>query len=221
MYFHFEYSVEIPSYSYLVGTGGSYGEEAVENSLQKRFFQVWNTDGNSLQWWACDQLFKFDLTAEDPKNLSQLTPAMFIQDIETVGVPDLEHLNEVNITNHFFKYQQWQRKDLWNMFRSTWVFQLNKSGRRTNRNRSRWFSPSLMQETKIDWTGQRRTRCSYLPCRWQWHQGEVRTGIWEMTRPVQMGFPIADEPGQSHSPMQWGVKTTGDWWCGPLADSTT
>jgi len=40
MYFHFEYSVEIPSYSYLVGTGGSYGEEAVENSLQKRFFQV-------------------------------------------------------------------------------------------------------------------------------------------------------------------------------------
>ena len=213
MNFYFEYSVEIqPSYSCLVGTGGSYGEEAVENRLQKTFFQVWNTDGNSLQWWACDQLFKFDLTAEDPTNLSQLTPAMFIQDIETVGVPDLDHLSEVNITKHFFK---------WDMFRSTWVFQLNKRGRRTSRNRSKWFSPSLMQETKTDWTGQRRTRCSHLPCRWQWHQGEVRTGVWELTRPVQMGFPITDEPGQSHFPMQWGVKTTGDWWYEPPADSTT
>jgi hypothetical protein len=40
------------------------------------------------------------LTAEDPKNLSQLTPGMVIQDIETVGVPDLDHLSEVSITNH-------------------------------------------------------------------------------------------------------------------------
>jgi hypothetical protein len=122
--------------------------------------------------------------------LSQLTPAMFIQDIETVGVPDLDHLSEVNITNHFFKYQQWQRKDLWNMFRSTWVFQFNNRGGRTSRKRSRWFSPSLMQKTKIGWTGQRRTRCSHLPCRWQWQQGKVRTAIWEVTRPVQRVYPL-------------------------------
>jgi len=144
MNFHFEHSVEIqPSYSCLVGTGGSYGEEAVENHLWKSFSQVWNADGNSLQWQACDQLFKFDLNAEDPKNLSQLTPAVFIQDTETVSVPDLDHLSEVNFTNHFFKYQQWQRKDLWNMFRSASVFQFNNRGKRTSRKRSRWFSPSL------------------------------------------------------------------------------
>jgi hypothetical protein len=41
MNFHFEYSVEIqPFYSCLVGTGGSYGEEAVENRLQKSFSEV-------------------------------------------------------------------------------------------------------------------------------------------------------------------------------------
>lgn len=60
----------------------------------------------------------------------------------------------------------------------------------TSRNRSRWFYPSLTQKTKIGWTGQRRTRCSHLPCRWQWHQGEVRTAIWEVTRPVQWVFPL-------------------------------
>jgi len=41
---------------------------------------------------------------------------MFIEDIQTVGVPDLDHLSEVNITNHFFKYQQKQIKVILSQF---------------------------------------------------------------------------------------------------------
>jgi hypothetical protein len=43
--------------------------------------------------------------SEDPKDLSPLTSAMFIHNIQIVSVQDLDHLSEVSNTNQF-KYQQ-------------------------------------------------------------------------------------------------------------------
>jgi hypothetical protein len=49
--------------------------------------------------------------SEDPGDLSALTPAMFIQDMQTVGVPDLDHLDEVSISKRF-RYLQNLRETL-------------------------------------------------------------------------------------------------------------
>jgi hypothetical protein len=58
--------------------------------------------------------------SEDPGDLSPLTPAMFIQDIQTVGVPDLDHLDEVNISKRF-RYQQNLRDTLRRRFRDEYL----------------------------------------------------------------------------------------------------
>ncbi|KAG8183658.1 hypothetical protein JTE90_010133 [Oedothorax gibbosus] len=48
---------------------------------------------------------------------------MFLQDMQTVGVPDLDHLDEVDVTRRF-RYQQKLREELRKRFRSEYLGQL-------------------------------------------------------------------------------------------------
>ncbi|GFT68942.1 hypothetical protein NPIL_677431 [Nephila pilipes] len=57
---------------------------------------------------------------------------MFIQDIQTVGVPDLDILDNVNLTKRF-RYQQRLRNDLRKRFREEYLSllvqqQINEAG---------------------------------------------------------------------------------------------
>ncbi|GFV03712.1 DUF5641 domain-containing protein [Trichonephila clavipes] len=42
--------------------------------------------------------------SEDPDDLTPLTPSMFLPDIQTVGVPDLDNIDNINLTKRF-RYQ--------------------------------------------------------------------------------------------------------------------
>jgi len=58
--------------------------------------------------------------SEDPRDLFPLTPAMFLQDIQTVGMPDLDHLDKVNFSRRF-RYQQNLRETLRRRFRDEYL----------------------------------------------------------------------------------------------------
>ncbi|CAL1273138.1 unnamed protein product [Larinioides sclopetarius] len=70
--------------------------------------------------------------SEDPDDLTPLTPSMFIQDIQTVGVPDLDNIDNINLTKRL-RYQQRLRSDLRKRFREEYLSllvhqQINKVG---------------------------------------------------------------------------------------------
>ncbi|GFV59961.1 integrase catalytic domain-containing protein [Trichonephila clavipes] len=54
--------------------------------------------------------------SEDQDDLTFLTPSMLLQDIQTVGVPDPDNIDNINITKTLM-YQQILRNDLRNRFR--------------------------------------------------------------------------------------------------------
>ncbi|GFT75690.1 uncharacterized protein NPIL_348541 [Nephila pilipes] len=69
---------------------------------------------------------------QDPEDLTPLTSAMFIQDFQTVGAPDLDNLDNVNLTKRL-RYQQRLRNDLRKRFREEYLSllvqqQINKAG---------------------------------------------------------------------------------------------
>lgn len=66
--------------------------------------------------------------SENSEDLSPLTPAMFLQDNRTVGVPDLDHMDNINLAKRI-RYQQTLREELRKRFRSEYLGQLllNKS----------------------------------------------------------------------------------------------
>ncbi|GFX71568.1 hypothetical protein TNCV_2695561 [Trichonephila clavipes] len=45
--------------------------------------------------------------SEDPDDLTPLTPSMFFQDIQTVGVPDLDNIDNINLTKRLREQQSW------------------------------------------------------------------------------------------------------------------
>ncbi|XP_042910984.1 uncharacterized protein [Parasteatoda tepidariorum] len=61
--------------------------------------------------------------SEDPEDLTPLTPAMFLQDVQTVGVPDLDNLDSVNLAKRC-RYQQKLREDLRKRFREEYLSML-------------------------------------------------------------------------------------------------
>ncbi|XP_054713055.1 uncharacterized protein LOC129222566 [Uloborus diversus] len=58
--------------------------------------------------------------SEDPQYLVPLTPSMFIQDIRTVGVPDLDHLDTTNLSRRL-RYQQRLRNEFRRSFRDEYL----------------------------------------------------------------------------------------------------
>ncbi|GFQ86221.1 hypothetical protein TNCT_307881 [Trichonephila clavata] len=60
------------------------------------------------------------ISLKDPDNLIPLTPRMFIQDIPTVGVPDLNKLDTNNVKRRL-KYQQSLRQHLRSRFRHEYL----------------------------------------------------------------------------------------------------
>lgn len=58
--------------------------------------------------------------SEDPNDLIPLTPSMFIQDIPTVGVPDLDELDKTDV-NKRWKHQQMLREHLRKRFRREYL----------------------------------------------------------------------------------------------------
>ncbi|GFX32597.1 DUF5641 domain-containing protein [Trichonephila clavipes] len=70
--------------------------------------------------------------SEDPDDLASLTSSMFLQDIQTVGVPDMDNIDSINLTKRL-RYQQRLRNDLRNRYRDEYLSLLvhqdvNKAG---------------------------------------------------------------------------------------------
>jgi hypothetical protein len=61
--------------------------------------------------------------SEDSRDPLPLTPAMYPQDVPQVGVPDLDHLDNVELTERL-RYQQRLREELRKRFRSEYLSQL-------------------------------------------------------------------------------------------------
>jgi hypothetical protein len=62
--------------------------------------------------------------SEESRDPLPLTPAMYLQDVPlVVGVPDLDHLDELDL-NKRLRYQQLLREDLRKRFRSEYLSQL-------------------------------------------------------------------------------------------------
>ncbi|GFY17784.1 integrase catalytic domain-containing protein [Trichonephila clavipes] len=54
--------------------------------------------------------------SEDSDELQPITPAMFLQEIPEVGVPDLDHIDKISLTRRL-RYQQKLREELRKRFR--------------------------------------------------------------------------------------------------------
>ncbi|GFV89365.1 integrase catalytic domain-containing protein [Trichonephila clavipes] len=75
--------------------------------------------------------------SEDPDNLTPVTPSMLLQDIQTVGVSDLDNIDSINLIKRL-GYQQRLRNDLMNRFRDEYLSLLvhqesNKAGLKEGR----------------------------------------------------------------------------------------
>ncbi|XP_035224399.1 uncharacterized protein LOC118197041 [Stegodyphus dumicola] len=89
--------------------------------------------------------------SEDPDDLMPLTPSMFIQDKRTVGVPDLDHIDDVSI-NKRYRYQQ-KEKDL-----ETNILSLLIQSRHNKATRKQIYLGDVAlvgsdNKKKKDWTG--------------------------------------------------------------------
>jgi hypothetical protein len=61
--------------------------------------------------------------SEDSRDPLPQTPAMYLQNVPLVGVPDLDHLDKTDL-NRRLRYQQRLREDLKKRFRSEYLSQL-------------------------------------------------------------------------------------------------
>ncbi|XP_011858503.1 PREDICTED: uncharacterized protein LOC105556051 [Vollenhovia emeryi] len=64
--------------------------------------------------------------SEDSDQLIPLTPAMFIQDVQEIGLPDLDHVQEGDLKARI-RYRQKLRADLRRRFRSEYLGQLSRT----------------------------------------------------------------------------------------------
>ncbi|GFU70142.1 pro-Pol polyprotein [Trichonephila clavipes] len=94
----------------------------------------WSFNPHSPSWWgeAVINSRPLNYLSEDPDDLTPLTPSMFLQDIKTVEVPDLDNIDNINFTKRL-RYQQRLRNDLRNRFRDEYLSLLvhqvsNKTG---------------------------------------------------------------------------------------------
>ncbi|GFQ64260.1 uncharacterized protein TNCT_563821 [Trichonephila clavata] len=77
------------------------------------------------------------ISLKDPNDLIPLTPSMFIQDIPTVGVPDLDKLDTTDVKTRL-KYQQSLRQHLRSRFRSEYLGILLQPRNITSYNKKWW-----------------------------------------------------------------------------------
>ncbi|GFS30946.1 integrase catalytic domain-containing protein [Trichonephila inaurata madagascariensis] len=85
--------------------------------------------------------------SEDPDDLTPLTPSMFLQDIQTVGVPDLDNIDNINLTKRL-GYQQRLRNDLRKRFRDEYLFFRSSSEQQS------WFERSESCRCGAHWLRQ-------------------------------------------------------------------
>ncbi|GFY54192.1 uncharacterized protein TNIN_98751 [Trichonephila inaurata madagascariensis] len=71
--------------------------------------------------------------SEDPNDLTPLKLSMFIQETRTVGVPDLDNLDKINISKRY-QYQKTLRGNLRKRFRKEYLSMLVQ---RPNRSEAR------------------------------------------------------------------------------------
>ncbi|XP_035233354.1 uncharacterized protein LOC118205170 [Stegodyphus dumicola] len=130
--------------------------------------------------------------SEDPEGLMSLTPSMFTQDIRTVGVPDLDHIDEVNITNRY-RYQQKLRQDLRKRFRDEYLSLLIQSGDNKATRRQIYLGDVVHvgsdNKKRLDWPlgrvielFQSQDNCVRV--------AKVKTAAGELSLPVQRLYPL-------------------------------
>ncbi|GFY66035.1 DUF5641 domain-containing protein [Trichonephila inaurata madagascariensis] len=108
------------------------GTQVVLSNLRQQF---WVLRGRKTVQRVINQCIRFvnsrplNYLSDDPDDLTPLTPSMFLQDIQTVGIPDQDNIDNINLT----RYQQRLRNDLRNRFRDEYLSLLvhqesNKAG---------------------------------------------------------------------------------------------
>jgi hypothetical protein len=116
---------------------------------------------------------------------------MFIQDVPAMGVPDLDHVNRVDIFKPF-KYQQKLRENLWKRFRDEYVGILVQWQRKNKGPGGVKVDVVLVgcdNKKRLDWP---LGLCVFL---FSGSDGciqvvRVKTAIGELTRPVQHVCPL-------------------------------
>lgn len=150
--------------------------------------------------------------SEDPRDLSPLTPAMFLQDIQVVGMPDLDRLDEVNISRRF-RYQQNLRETFRRRFRDEYLGLLVRQPKRCRTRELKVGEVVLIgcdNKKKLDWPMGVVT--SLLPgsdnCV---RVVKLKTALGKLTRPVQRVYPLEvsrEDPHLFYSEKEKEVKPT-------------
>lgn len=130
--------------------------------------------------------------SEDPAQLAPLTPAMFIQDISEVGVPDLDHIDDDKLKARF-RYRQKLRVCLRKRFRSEYLGLLSRAKRLRKEPRGIREGEVVIVgddiHKRIDWPLGLVTKVMHG------RDGEIRvvkvkTVHGELIRPVQRLYPL-------------------------------
>ncbi|XP_035229365.1 uncharacterized protein LOC118201379 [Stegodyphus dumicola] len=141
--------------------------------------------------------------SEDPEDLMPLTPSRFIQDtIRMVGVPDLDHIDEVNINKRYI-YQQKLRQDLRKRFRDEYLTLLIQSIDNKATRRQIYLGDVVLvgshNKKRLDWPlgrvielFQSQDNCVRVE--------KVKTAAGELIRPVQQLYPLEmmDDTSKGH-----------------------
>ncbi|GFW88358.1 DUF5641 domain-containing protein [Trichonephila clavipes] len=88
--------------------------------------------------------------SEDPNDLTSLTPSMFIQEARTVGVPDLDNLDKINISKRY-QYQQALRDNFRKRLRDEYLSMLVQRPNRSKARQVKLGDNKAIQKKRLDW----------------------------------------------------------------------
>lgn len=146
--------------------------------------------------------------SEDTDDLIPLTPAMFLQDIQMVGVPDLDLLDRVDL-NKRITYQQTLREQLRKRFRSEYLSQLVlRQEKNTTYKRVKIGDIVLIEcedKRKIFWPMAKVIKL-YPGKDTNVRVVRLKTSTKEMVRPVQKIYPLELESSVEEKQIVEGEK---------------
>jgi hypothetical protein len=130
--------------------------------------------------------------SEDVKDMTPLTPATFLQNNQSVGVPDLDHLDEVNLTKRY-KYQQRLREEMRKRFREEYLGLLILQQSQKKQQRQIRIGDVVLigcdNKKRLDWPLGRVIEI--FPGRDQEVRVvKVKTSSGELIRPIQRVYPL-------------------------------
>lgn len=90
----------------IVGATNRSNEEAVAQSTRKFLRYSRRNGNNSFHCEAVMNIRPLTYSSENPTDLTPLTPSLFLQDVEEVGVPDLDLVEATDLNQRLMYRQQ-------------------------------------------------------------------------------------------------------------------